>query len=419
MRGRCLLVGVLVIVLMLAACGGDEDEPTARLSSAGSADLTYPTTAPQTPDLRFEFDGTLLFVQGDQLMALNADMNVPQLIATDLTDDHIRVAPDQRRFLFGLPENGQRQSIYYADLKQREPLHLMTVWNSRWQPATWSPDGQWVGLQVRESVDLFRTDGGPSIEDIGPPGASVAWLPDGNALVMAVERDSSGSTAPYAIEIEQVSHLDTASGMLTPVELDLAAINADLVQLEPQLATAGYSPVSLPILEEIPDYVTFALAGSGNRHCATWQLATLGIGATLPLYHAPNAYRLDSIRVLYDGSVLFLEWRMPGCEVGTPSVNLMRLIHGEQPEVLAEKLFGGIGFSQITPDRDNRVPTYTVAGDNRHIFWVSGGLDQEKTLLNELDLESGAATVVYHQPVENRSSTTIFPFITSVYWLDS
>ena len=421
-------VALALVVLILAACGGGEDDSGVQLQVAETtadplAAASQPTLASESADWSAAdgLPGGLVFVQGHTLYLYpHTGAAGPVAVAGQVDPDTIHLTPGRDSVIY--TETSQYDfndphMIKHVDLTTLEQVSLSETYGN-WQIMDWSPDGEWVLIQViHRGIDLARLDGTQTYEIARTRLAEAFWLTDGTVLVL----DESVSTSDQT-RYKSVIRFDPATGESIPLEIDLNALAGDRTLLDTALADLGVEVVQRPATTSdssvhlLPpeDY-----SETNPAACAVWQVVEQ-VGDENPvtdvLYQGDTLYRLSDLQVLPDGSLLFLQWTLEDCRVGgTPSVTVLHLIPGQSPEIVVEGVFPGVGLAAVIQGESGR---YAVSPDGRYVAWVNGNAEASVSSLRLVDLRTGQLSLL--AAANNTGQLSDFidtQLFSAVYWV--
>jgi serine/threonine protein kinase len=112
------------------------------------------------------------------------------------TQGHASFSPDGSQVAFDWTgEKGDHRDIYVKLVEGGPPLRLTTSPDSADSPA-WSPDGSQIAFLRAGGVYSISPLGGPERQLTDAPATSLAWMPDGQSLLIS---SAKSPTEPYAI----------------------------------------------------------------------------------------------------------------------------------------------------------------------------------------------------------------------------
>jgi len=135
-----------------------------------------------------------------------------------------------------------------------------------------------------------------------------------------------------------------------------------------------------------------------------------------PLYRV-EAFRLSDATALPDGSMLFLEWHLPDCELGFPFILLRRLHADGELQTITHEIFPGLNPYVY----DSQVPRrFLLTPDKAQIIWLGGSQDERLMHINLYDLATGQNVRVTE--AQQTDSDTYFAeedLLRSLHWLST
>lgn len=408
----------LLLVMVTAACAKQHapaPSPEVEAVTGGGASMAIspPEVRVEITEPPVEWSGRFIFTQNGLLKELRPNRPYATHLASNVDEHLLFQSPDSRYIVFATHDTPLNR-IFVSDIQHRRTAEIDTLRGDWWQPITWSPDNEWVALSIEgRGVDIVRLDGKTRHIDVGSDDALVYWLNNGNFLV--IEPDYQASTDMLLFSDARMVDAQSGKPEMLPIRYATGAVN--WIQVEASLASMGMSIVNFEPGLFNSSYTLEPVDPNGSQTCRTWQISSL---ARRPVYTVGNTYRLSNLSGLFDGDWLFLHWALPDCQLNTPKVALLRL-HLEDTtytaEILTDEIFGGIGFSQFSAHRLAQSALYDLSPDGSRVVWIGGGWEAATTSLNILDLETGANTVIYEEPVDQRSTQRMQSYISAVFWL--
>lgn len=419
MRIRWIAI-ILLLSLALAACGGDDDSGSA-LKAPPTADPAASTAAPGDPgqgEVMLPTGGALLITRGSDLYLYDfaaSDGDAPVLIAQDVAENSVSFLQERNAVLYASPAERQYTAIYLYDLATGDTALLIDMGNlyiSSWRQLGLSPDGEWLLINLSFMSGVVRLGDPDSWQEIESGGSRVEWLADGRVLVSQIEFEYGADGSPVQI-VRGVQVFDPGDGTLSPVELDLDAINAapDGSAFVDAIAAHGLAYPPRPAAPEGPVPVSVPPENGASVLCGTWRVVEYTPGdpsstATGPtLYTAEDVYSLTLAADFDDGSLLVVESTTPTCGIMDTPTGALKLISPEgEAQTLADGLFVGPGVT-YNPSPVAARRYVTISPDKRYVVWTGGGLDAGTISLHLLDLDTGAATVLYREDLMQGAGT--------------
>lgn len=436
MRRFLLVIAIFsVLMLALAACGSDDDDP-----ENGVQLQNPPTSAPVTPSVvppattkswlqTLPQSGALLTVRGHTLYMypFPAPLNgEPTLVAENIDPDTVSLTPTGDAVMYttsNVPLN-----VYLTDLATLESVSLVQLADPSamlWPVRHWSPDGERVILYLSsDEIVLARRDGTSSQTIGNSSGMSAFWLADGRLLL--VEEDPSNTSGVGATHYRSVNMLDPTSSETTLVDLDLEQLNDAPEQLFDVLAAHGLEIVDAPFSRS----TTWLFLGPNSEPgpqpgapCATWHIAYAedlrNVSPSDALYTLDDVYMLGNLISSEQRGLLLLAWHVPDCQItNSVEVSLLQYPPGStEPVTLGAPVYAGLGFSDTTVARYSTAHI-ALSVDERYVAWVSGGLDAKYTAVMLTDLDSGETTELVREDLPNVANTNdpASLFYSQVYW---
>ena len=432
------LMMALAVVLLIAACGGDEPSP--QLSSESSrptsaAPATTPEDDPAAPSVADAgFEAQVVFLQGNDLLILDGGSSEPRLIARHVLPSQVFISPNNEHILFastdselaGVAASAGRPAIYFlrADLDGND--HALLTQDQYWQILEWSPDSEWVIISFPGGLlSLFKIDGSERFENIFTGSSFRYWLEDGNLAVFDYETTGFGESQQFELRSAFILELET--GQQTPIEVTLSEDSRNVIaDIEDFLAEEGLvvvqswmqhqQPYLAQTIESLEN--TDMFANSSGRLCDSWLLGTYDDIGWQTVYAAEDTYRIDSITTMEDGSVLFVQWQLANCGIGSPQGTLMQWTPAGNAEPLAEGVFGGLGLGNSSGPFIEDKHYYALSPDGEQLVWIGGSGEDWQTSLHLLDIEAGTSTNLYSAAVSQDVPGGNYPFISMVFWPD-
>ncbi|MBN1966907.1 MAG: hypothetical protein JW910_19800, partial [Anaerolineae bacterium] len=273
----------------------------------------------------------------------------------------------------------------------------------------WSPDGQSVIVwgQTRNEAEfvIAHTDG--SDPQRIPGFFTALWLADGTVLSAAPEEGQENQRMPPIT----LYRYDPATGERIPLNLTFEnPFVTDLMAIEGTLYEQG-----IMYDDSFTEYGRAALLPDGTRAyihwteqvrqfqadvCSSWEIRQRPRQDTGPgevIYSVDEVTYLTDLTALPDGSLLFLQWKLEGCQfVGAMTAQLLRLVPGQESSVVVEQVNTGLAFN---PNRIGvmgyvRERHYAVSPDGRYVFWTGGGISTGTASIHVTDLESGETAIL-------------------------
>lgn len=425
MHTRWVWFTLVLLIVLLAACGGDNDGGSTALEPVDLPDTPTPTAAENTSSLSTlpepvqdaltlpaadDLDGALLFVRGEDLYLGRFDGEPATLLAEGVAPIGIEPSPDRRAVAYSAPvENELGSSGITRTQYNLRVTDLAILEHTDYQPqgrssstanliVGWSP-GTAAPLTWNQQTGLVQAGDGQSIGGL----TQAAWLTDGSILFFGARPGTENDRPPTPA----VFRFDPATGEHTALDVEVGEfpLMIDFMYLEGALYQAGYV-----YDDTFHDYHRAALLPDGTRVyldlplsfktsaleiCDTWEIHQRPRESSEPdtIYSADNITALTDLTALPDGSLLFLRWAMTDCAfTGTMQVELLRLVLGEEPTIIASPVDPGFNSNpnEIRTIEIQRGRKYTVTPDGRYVFWIGGGfmLDGSSTI-HVTDLETG------------------------------
>ncbi len=422
---RLLAIAALVGVLA-TACGSDEKSGV-TLEVAHSTTTDGPTRTPapdETPNpavLR-DLPGALAFVQGHTLYLYPHGNNPqPVVLSADFDAASLLFTPERDALLYSTTGSTGR-GIYLVELGTLATVQLTDrfYYVTHLSSAIWSPDRQWVILSIAaRGKDLISRDGAQRFHLTDNIANQAYWLDDGSILL--IDSEAKGVPPDMTVIYRDVSRYILSTGETVPLDVDLAALTSDPSGIDDALAALGVEYVSRPGVSETPEIVPPEAVDAGAVVvCDDWSIdAATGTGADRvldPLYSVHDTYRLSELRTLEDGSLSFLEWRIPDCRISNrPVVTLKRLVPGAATAgTLAEGVFGGVTLGDT-----GTLASTALSPDGRYLVWIGGGLDVGESSLNLIDVQTGTRSLLMRETNTSGMNSLFMDgqLYSAVYWV--
>jgi len=412
---------VLLVAALVSACGSEKDTGvTLEVAHTTTGDQTSTSAPRETPNpaVLADVPGALVYAQGHTLYQYpRGDALEPVMLSDDLDIESLAFTPEHDAMLYSKTE-GTDRGIYLLELDTLDVVQLTDTFYfvASLHTAEWSPDGQWVILTIGAmGKKLVSRDGAQFFHLAGLTTVQSFWLDDGSILII----DARPEGLPPVEVYRAVSRFIPSTGETVPLDVDLAALASDASGIIDALAALGVDFVQSPAPSDI--YIVppeSAMSGS-TAACDDWSIDRFtDTGDDVlrePLYSVQDTYRLSDLWTLDDGSLVFLEWRIPDCRmINRPEVTLKHLVPGAgDAETLAGGVFSGVGLGQTGS------PSYTaLSPDGRYVAWIGGSLDTGDSSLNLIDTHTGATTLLMRETNTSGLDSTFIDgqMFSAVYW---
>lgn len=448
---RLFAIFFVCAMLMLAACGGDSDTDNEQDTPQERTESPTGTPAPPTPDPNLptplptyvlptpeppdetswlnnltpavtgifqlpvieNADGRLLLMRGTALFIAGFNGQEAQLLDDSVNPYTLHLSLDSRTLAYVSNVNGL-PSIVLMDMASLQVRPLIAVQSSTARVVGWSPDGDWIlvsGPGTGE-LSLFAQDGPASHSIVPPQSTATRFMPD----PVAVWLDDSRLLYidPQALDSESASPMifDPATGEHTPTNIPLhPAARQDIYPLvealtEADMQVIGTDTQLFRATRQQPDgqqvWIDWpsAVWNFQPQACDFWQLLRDGE----PAYTAANVGYLSDITAVSDGTILFVEWALPGCSLGSyPRVSLKQLKPGEAVRILSEDVLSVANRDLATLPYFHTYK-FTLTPDGRYVIWATGNVWTERTTIQIADLLTGQQATLLQSGALSESS---------------
>ena len=308
----------------------------------------------------------------------------------------VALSPDGRTLAY-VAKEGNEARLFIRSLDRLDQLRAAPITERRAREPFFSPDGQWIGFRVGQTLKRVSLRGGSAetIADL-PPGTAdihgISWSPDGSILVGAglrglVRVAAAGGAVETLVtpakerRIMQPQALPGGRAVLY-TESGGGADSGQLVLLD--LASGTTSPLR---------------SGSTGRYLRTGHLAFVAAGTLwaipfdvgqLKMNGAPVPV-LTGVRVNSEVGTAQVALTESGALAYLPAVGLLRTLvwvdrQGKETSVGAPpRAYGG---PRVSPDGTRIAVTMRDSGQDIHLWDVS------RRLLRQLTFDASANTVV-------------------------
>lgn len=446
---------LFILSLLIGGCGGDDEAGGAALEGVSpnvtvtpaptvtvAADVTLfgglpepvrgTLALPELPD----FDARIIFVREETLYLAAFDGQAPLVLDEAVSATTLSVAPGDDLVAYSVNDPALAET--YGIMLDAYDLRLLDL--RTYDTTIYAPDAStqmalpvlgWLDGTTVASWDrtinsalLLNAGGATTVPILGPFG--YAWTPEGHLLYIGEKPGTGGGNT----RVGTVFEVDPAAGdptiydftLATPPEMDFMNLEAGLQDQGAVYADTYTQKERSALLDNGARAVVLmpaAVQRGQPRICDTWEIvqrARDGATTDTLLVHMDDTAYLTDLAVLPDGTLLFLRWHIPGCDITADmSLDLMQLAPGAEPEVLATGLDPGAqgGFNVLQSLNVARGHKYDVSADGRYVIWVSGGRTAEFSTLHILDLDTGDSAALMSLPVELSGAGSI----ETVYWV--
>jgi hypothetical protein len=439
MKRMALLIISLILLVTLAACGGDDEDVELKTVGGGAEKDAEATSAAVAAN----FDGAMVYVKGNALYYYAPGSGQDPLFLTDQFDPiSLTLSPDRRALLFDTINYGDGV-LYALDTQTRAIRELPSTFESRsastWGVVSWSPDLQWaIAFLWPIGIEALRLDGQASYELSDTVDTGTFWLNDGSILL--VRQDFSGfGPGQGDVIFRGVSRMDLTTGQVEDWEVDLEALaqdfdgtiaallaehnlsfpgDEDAVNNAGVLANAGEAGVFVNPPE---NFFTFTSTAST---CDNWTFVSAAPvpdgGEPEVLYEAQQTYKVTDFQILNDGSWLFLEAKLPNCRISeVPVVSLVRKAPDGEPQVVTDNIFSEVDLSRRRLNLGN-TGVISLSDDQQRVLWTGGTAEGGESTINLTDLATGDTQTLLTETRGEGVSPEAFganAMYRAVYWI--
>ncbi len=342
-----------------------------------------------------EFNGRLLIVQDDTLIALTFDGSEQQVLTRNIISEPVLSSDQQEIAVIARDDNGD-EVILQFDVMTLENTNS-TVISRRGRILSWSPDKTWIVIEETNgrAILVNLTDGEIRDSVLGVDKNTMAWLMDGR-FIFLVGDPLTGLMSPiflYDPESnfgEPLFDIDTQAGSglfqsIVLFENELAALDFELSQ------SVNY----IEPIDAFDDgtllFVSFPEAHVQGDLCSIWYIDRYlpTSGEQQLVLNMDNTQALDAVQALNDGSFLFLRWFKPNCDVNQPlTAELIRVLPDGTQEILTNTIT--YPATLIDPYEVNQ-SVYTISPNQRYVAWI----ETSETNFNSVSIwDLASATVI-------------------------
>jgi hypothetical protein len=422
------------------ASGGEESAGSSTGNSVVLASLDEPEIGALSLPASDEVGGRLLFTQGDRLYISSFDGQEATLIADRVDPTTLSVSPDGQTIAY-LQADGRRDYLMLTDLQTLETTQTVQVRGLGYGVAGWSPNREWMLAAIfNTSLSLTTVqpgnEAGIEVADQNP-NFPFFWLEDNTLAVV-----------PISDDVPQLVRFDPATGEQEVIDLDLVEVFSQL----PQGNTAPPNPL-LPLLflDEALESTGLSIHAQANPYtnangalsdmtagihygvqaprvlngfnadaqiCDVWSIqrpVEEGSTELEVVFENDSALTLTDLQWVADTQALyFLYWYYEDCQLENLTIELIRLESDGSIIMLTDAVYPGTSRSLSIPRVQNG-QKYAISPDGQFIAWVGGGLDAGEASLNLLDIESEASVrVMAFQGTAGELQNALFE---NVFWI--
>lgn len=424
-----LRVICLSLLLILVACGGEDETPSLGLEGVAENPLTTEDMLAPSEDepvtennSTLEASGYLAYLQNQSLYVYDFATKTATEISAEVGTPYLYTSPDQTKLYYLVVNFEERQAMpyeyHFADGSTTALTGLFppTSGTAIWMLDNWSPDGEWAFMQSfqmgTQPFLINFTNPDAKIELPSSFNAQLWWTADNQLIYVALERRIPPIDIPeheYFPTIESISLVNLANGELADLtsEFDVSTITTEEALLN-TLTDEGYVISNYDAAN--PDSKIWFPAGRNHQEFSSqycWEYA-IGQG-DLVLYMANDVYHLGNLVELATAELVFMQIEFPDCSfLNGPTGKLVKFnpMSGEAL-ILTE---------QVTSiqDRNTTEPfflqsRFTVAPTEDYVAVVetdANGTSSRLAIINLATSES-LPLLIDGAPVEN---------VTSVAW---
>lgn len=419
---------ILLVTLALAACGGEEEDDSSTSGSQSRQQLrqlnaTQETPADDpasTPDFP---EGTLVYMQGERLYALSSADAEPRLLLEDVMPESLRISDDGQHMLYTTAV-GEQIYAYDRETGSTQPVYTFGTWEQGrddYQVIDWSPDSDNAILRMwsRNAYVLINfSQSEHYFMDTSLANLQVLWLDNGGLVYVGWE-DQGGrienSDIYYWIpEGNLYRTIDLANEEFNPESFVLREHPTVQEFLEQNEAAIIEPNPPQPRAQAPGEIITPESYRGPSTPCLSWEIHRAGGSELL---YSTEAFRLSDAAPLADGGMVFLEWRLPDCRLGFPTILLQRLYADGTLETITDEVFPGFNQYEYDSERPRR---FLLTPDGQHIIWLGGDMEERIMQINLFDTSSNRNRLLTES--QRTAGDTYFAqeeMLTSLHWLQT
>lgn len=377
---RTLSLLIILLVFVLAACGGEEQQGV-ELQPVGAVVQGSPATAspadgqPAAPTLA----GRLLYRKGGQFELYDFKTGQTTAFESTRATSPAFMTHDKKMGVFTMQAGDfgvidlVANSLQFVDNRGDFPNALGI-----------SPDGLWLAAttgNITQRLQLLSTSGGVSrgIAASGNATYQWAWTTDSRLVWWEVQDNPVMMVA------------DPATGDSVPLDDPRVELTVPYpLETSPDGALTASVPVTQAGSEECFDSYIELFRGRPSAHEMNWRGETVW---TEPGLVASSPHWLDSDTLLY----LQLGTGECGNVAGEPVRQIMLFDLAEQlprPRPVAGPLGNAGDVSDFLQQGKLYTHLYSASPDGQSVAWISGGYDTHETVINVTDIATGSTTPV-------------------------
>lgn len=419
---RLWLLMISVLLLTVAACGGD-DEPSVESSNTSPrrADTSQTNTTTDTTsnvDLWPYISDDLVFVQGQALYVQRAGQTEGQSIAPAIFPPTLALTPDRQYIAYNAIVSIRSRYLTVTSVETLETRQLYRSSGDFSFLGPLSPDGQWAIIFNFPSMYLANIDGVTSrrVASIQNFGVTPFWLEDSTLLVVSQQNGAVPEVRRYdPVADEDIPIVEQAASAIG--EMVTAGLNGvsaflpfqELVQQELGVDVQGAFAPDPENPAPVINLVGPPPSAQGTPEiCGTWQVVReIPTTDAQPeeLLSLRDTVFLTNNLMLDDGSIVFVRWYFEDCNNTKMRASLLKLTPDGETETIIEGIDPGtspnLGF--FFADTGPRI---AYSSDGHYAIWIGGGFDQGESSINITDLTTGVTSQLHHVSRDSSNAST-------------
>ncbi|MCI0711243.1 MAG: hypothetical protein L0154_13880 [Chloroflexi bacterium] len=338
----------------------------------------------------------------------------PQEIGTGVMEDYVYLSPDQTYLYYSVVDTSANQTRIFQHVlatgqnQQIAQLPLPFGPRSIWRMGGWSPNGDWVVIvssQFSQEPLLVRLDSETQQIAYARTPKRGWWTEDNRFLFVTQDTGTPDDifSGEYLATIETIEVVDVETGETRDITADVP-LEERYTELEflNVLAASGY-PIAHAAQITAPRPHIVAPADRRNATTASgeycWQYHIASEDGIL--YERADIFNMGELRILDDGSLIFIVTAFPECSfLDAPVGEIVMLSPDGQATIITDQLTS-------IEDRNNAFTfelrsRFDIAPDQQHIVFIATD-DEGGNSLYVAMLPDGEAAqlMVDGVPIEN------------------